>query len=145
MRKNFRIIWQSSSVKVFIRRDRQRSYPPAGITATEYQQHIRLCKKHQDSVIQRDASASGTDWKQYIYGDDNFIPGAASYFIAPREVFLETVKQYIESQRSEEHQPRKPTIPEETLLKWMAALFVIGAFILGRSLRTAGVFCAESL
>ena len=41
--------------------DRQRSYPPAGITATEYQ-HIRLCKKHQDSVIQRDAQAfSGTD------------------------------------------------------------------------------------
>ena len=47
--------------KSFIRRDRQRSYPPAGITATEYQ-HIRLCKKHQDSVIQRDAQAlSGTD------------------------------------------------------------------------------------
>ena len=54
--------------KSFIRRDRQRSYPPAGITATEYQ-HIHLCKKHQDSVIQRDAQAfSGTDQTVYPRG-----------------------------------------------------------------------------
>ena len=37
-----------------VSRDRQRSYPPAGITATEYQ-HIRLCQKYQDSVVKRDA------------------------------------------------------------------------------------------
>ena len=54
--------------KSFIRRDRQRSYPPAGITATEYQ-CIRLCKKHQDSVVQRDAQAiSGTDQTVYLWG-----------------------------------------------------------------------------
>ena len=36
--------------------------------ATEYQ-HIRLCKKHQDSVIQRDAQAfSGTDQTVYLWG-----------------------------------------------------------------------------
>ena len=54
--------------KSFIRRDRQRSYPPAGITATKYQ-CIRLCKKHQDSVVQRDAQAiSGTDQTVYLWG-----------------------------------------------------------------------------
>ena len=37
-----------------VSRDRQRSYPSAGITATEYKR-IRLCQKYQDSVVKRDA------------------------------------------------------------------------------------------
>ena len=36
-------------------------------------------------------------------------------------------------------------IPEENPLGMMVALFVIGAFIPRPFLRTAGVFCAESL
>ena len=45
--------------------------------------------------------------KQYIYGDDTSF-WSRSYFIATTgSVSLETVKQYIESQRSEEHQAKK--------------------------------------
>ena len=45
--------------------------------------------------------------KQYIYGDDTSF-WSRSYFIATTGgVSLETVKQYIESQRSEEHQAKK--------------------------------------
>ena len=71
--------------------------------------------------------------KQYIYGDDTSF-WSRSYFIATTgSVSLETVKQYIESQRSEEHQAKKnQTIPEENPVGMMVALFVIGAFILGR-------------
>ena len=45
--------------------------------------------------------------KQYIYGDDTSF-WSRSYFIATTgSVSLETVKQYIESQRSEEHQAKR--------------------------------------
>ena len=66
--------------------------------------------------------------KQYIYGDDTSF-WSRSYFIATTgSVSLET-----------------PTIPEENPVGMMVALFVIGAFIPRTFLRTAGVFCAESL
>jgi len=45
--------------------------------------------------------------KQYIYGDDTSF-WSRSYFIATTgSVSLETLKQYIESQRSEEHQAKR--------------------------------------
>ena len=45
--------------------------------------------------------------KQYIYGNDTSF-WSRSYFIATTgSVSLETVKQYIESQRSEEHQAKR--------------------------------------
>ena len=57
--------------------------------------------------------------KQYIYGDDTSF-WSRSYFIATTgSVSLETVKQYIESQRSEEHQAKKnQQLQKKTLLEW---------------------------
>ena len=56
--------------------------------------------------------------KQYIYGDDTSF-WSRSYFIATTgSVSLETVKQYIESQRSEEHQAKKnQQFQKKTLLE----------------------------
>ena len=56
--------------------------------------------------------------KQYIYGDDTSF-WSRSYFIATTgSVSLETVKQYIESQRSEEHQSKKnQQFQKKTLLE----------------------------
>ena len=81
------IIWQSNFVKSFIRRDRQRSYPIAGITATEYQ-CIRLCKKHQDSVIHRCASVFQNRSNNISMGDDTLILGAAVILFNYRKCFL---------------------------------------------------------
>ncbi len=59
-----------------------------------------------------------TKIKQYIYGDDTSF-WSRSYFIATTgSVSLETVKQYIESQRSEEHQAeRDQKFQKKTLLE----------------------------
>ena len=56
--------------------------------------------------------------KQYICGDDSSF-WSRSYFIATTgSVSLETVKQYIESQRSEEHQAKKnQQFQKKTLLE----------------------------
>ena len=56
--------------------------------------------------------------KQYIYGDDTSF-WSRSYFIATTgSVSLETVKQYIESQRSEEHQAKRDQkFQKKTLLE----------------------------
>ena len=83
--------------------------------------------------------------KQYIYGDDTSF-WSRSYFIATTgSVSLETVKQYIESQRSEEHQARK-TNNSRRKPYWNDGCVVCNWRIHPRTfLRTAGVFCAESL
>lgn len=56
--------------------------------------------------------------KQYIYGDDTSF-WSRSYFIATTgSVSLETVKQYIESQRPEEHQAKRGSkFQKKNLLK----------------------------
>ena len=56
-------------------------------TATEYQ-HIRLCKKHQDSVIQRDAPSDFRNRSNSIFMGTIPHSGAAATLSQLPEVFL---------------------------------------------------------
>ena len=74
--------------------------------------------------------------KQYIYGDDTSF-WSRSYFIATTgSVSLETVRTSGQNRFQ---------IPEEKSVGMMSGLYTIGAFIPRTFLRTAGVFCAETL
>ena len=76
--------------------------------------HMIFVTHYRKPVINDEMSAamkefsnhSGTDQTVYLWDDTSF--WSRSYFIATTgSVSLETVKQYIESQRSEEHQAKK--------------------------------------